>query len=200
VEQEAKTIQVALGAAEDLGHELESLIVQTKEFPVDERNILLLGYWSLLFDYHKGVLSLISLSFYGSAFALVRPIVEALVKAHLVLCGSDEVVKAIREDKYRVNYATIGPELDGAFGLGGLFDQLMKAREALHSYTHSGALQVARRYDGDELAPRYQSGAILEVISMTTSATFMVTSLVAKHLKHEAAWRKAHELYNSWAG
>jgi len=42
-----------------------------------------MAYWSLAFEFHKAILSLIEQKFYGAAFALVRPIIEATVRAHV---------------------------------------------------------------------------------------------------------------------
>ncbi len=53
--------------------------------------------------------------FYGAAFALVRPTIEAVVRAHVVLMCSDEVSKQLRNDEYRTNLATVGMEIDAAF-------------------------------------------------------------------------------------
>lgn len=192
------SIRNEIARASELGDQLEELVYRGGDVPADDCNVLLLGYLALLFDYHRGIMQLLSSRSYGSAFALVRSVVEALVRAHLVVRGLDDDVRAIREDKYRVNFATIGPEIDATFGLGGLFENFMKSREALHSYTHSGVFQIARRFQGRDLRPSYESGAILEVIRFSTSAVFMVTNLVTKHLKFEDSWKLANDLYVGW--
>lgn len=195
----ADPIQSELDNARRFGEQLEGLVFRKREFTVEGKNLLLMAFWALLFDYYKGILLLLLKGFCGSAFALVRPVVEALVRSHVLLMGSDEDVKAIQEDRYRVNFETVGPEIDRACGLGGLFENLMKnARTALHSYTHSGTFQLARRYDGGELKPDYRSGEIIEVIRVTTSAIFMVTSLATKQLKFEDEWKAANELFAEW--
>jgi len=57
---------------------------------------------------------LLSHKFFGSAFALVRPIVEATVRSHVVIMGSEEDVRRLREDDYRANLSTVGKEIDTA--------------------------------------------------------------------------------------
>jgi hypothetical protein len=129
---------------------------------------ILIGYWALVFDFHKAILLSIRSGFYGSAFALVRPVVEALVRSHVAVLGSDDDVKQLRRDEYRVNFATIGPWIDQEFRLGTFFTNfLTKARDALHSFTHSGLSQVTRRFDGHDLTPRYKDIEIIEVIKST---------------------------------
>ncbi len=192
-------IQTELESAQRLASQLEELVVRRGQCPDDDRNILLMGYWALIFDYHKGILSLISNSFHGSAFALVRPVVEALVRAHVAVKGPADHVRQLQQDKYQTNFATIGPWIDREFGLGDFMGNLLThTRDALHSYTHGGVYQLARRFDGHDLRPRYQDDEIIEVIRSCTSAAWMVTNLVTKHLRFDEEAKKAEELYLEW--
>jgi hypothetical protein len=193
------SIQSELESARHFGAEIEALVVRRGQCPNEERNILLMGYWALIFDYYKGVLSLIPIGLHGSAFALVRPVVEALVRAHVVLKGSDDDVREIQQDRYRVNFVSIGPWIDGEFGLNGLFTKFLdSARDALHSYTHAGVAQLARRFEGHDLKPNYTEEEITEVIRSSTSAVWMVTNLVTKHLHYDEEARRAGELFLEW--
>lgn len=195
------SVESELERARQLCEQLEALVVRRGQCPNEDRTMLLMAYWALLFDYHKGIVALLSNGICGSAFALLRPVVEALVRSHVVLKGSDEDVRRIREDKYRVNFETIGPQIDTAFGLNHLLENwLNNARTALHSYTHSGVFQLARRFDGHDLKPHYGDGEIIEVIRSSTSAVFMVTNLVTKHLKFDDEAKKAGELFAEWGG
>ena len=45
---------------------------------------------------------------------------------------------------------------------------------AMCSYTHSGALQLARRFTGDELKPDYSEGAIVEALNLVTLALLLL--------------------------
>ena len=178
---------------------VEELVVARGSCPTGDRNTLLMGYWSLVFEFHRGILCLLSHKFYGAAFALVRPIIEATVRAHVVIMGSAEDVRKLREDEYRTNLATIGTEIDRYFGTGDLFGRLLtSAREALHSYTHAGVLQLGRRFSGTDLVANYEEGEILEVIRVSTSVAFMVNNLVTKHFGFEEEWKNNMGLYEGW--
>ena len=48
---------------------------------------LLMSYWSLVFDYSKGIVCLLANKFHSPAFALMRPLVEAVTREHIVLVG-----------------------------------------------------------------------------------------------------------------
>jgi hypothetical protein len=196
----SEDIQKRIDSARKFGEELELIVVNKKELPASDRNILLIAYWALLFDYDKGILSLLQAEFFGSAFALCRPVAEAVVRAHLAICGSDEELKALQNDDYRVNFKDIGPRLDAAFGLEGLMQNFLseKTRSALHSYTHSGVHQLGRRFDGNDLKQSYKDEEIIEVINVTSSAIFMISNLVTKHFGFEDEWKKVGPLYGEW--
>lgn len=193
------SVQTELERARRFGAHLEELVVRRGQCPDDDRNVLLMGYWALVFDYHKGILTLLSNGFCGSAFALVRPVVEALVRSHVAVKGSMDDVRRLQQDEYRVNFATIGSWIDTEFGLGDFFTNfLTRARDALHSYTHAGVSQLARRFDGHDLKPRYEDNEIIEVIRSCTSAVWMVTNLVTKHLHFDEEAQMAQELFAEW--
>jgi len=75
---------------------------------------------------------------------------------------------------------------------------LTSAREALHSYTHAGILQLGRRFSGTDLVANYSEGEIHEVIRVSTSAVFIVNNLVTKHFGFEEEWKKNTDLYVEW--
>jgi hypothetical protein len=78
-------VQTEIDGARKFGERVEAIVVSKSQFPTGDRNVLLIAYWALMFDYHKGILSLLQSEFFGAAFALVRPVVEAVVRAHVAL-------------------------------------------------------------------------------------------------------------------
>lgn len=186
--------------ANEFADKIEDLVVARRECPTGDRNTPLMAYWSLVFELHRGILCLLSHKFCGAAFALVRPMVEATVRAHVVIMGSEEDVRKLREDEYRTNLATIGTEIDKAFGTDDLFQNfLTNARQSLHSYTHAGIAQLGRRFKGTDLLPSYSEAEIDEVIRVSTSAAFIVNNLITKHFGFENEWKANTELYAEWA-
>ncbi len=186
--------------ARSFGERAEDIVVSKQQLPTGDRNTLLIAYWALMFDYDKGILSLLQAECFGSAFALVRPIVEAVVRAHIAICGSVEELAAIQSDDYKVNFNTIGPRIDATFALEGLMEKFLNdvTRSALHSYTHSGLHQLGRRFEGHDLKPNYSDDEIIEVISVATSATFMISNLVTKYFGLEDEWKKVGLLFGEW--
>ena len=83
-----------------LGDTIQNLVVARGQCPSGEHNALLMGYWSIAFEFHRGIICLLSHRFYGAAFALVRPLIEATVRAHVAIMGSAEDVKKLHADEY----------------------------------------------------------------------------------------------------
>jgi hypothetical protein len=75
---------------------------------------------------------------------------------------------------------------------------LTQARPLLHSFTHAGLAQLARRFKGNDLIPDYREAEIREVIRVSTSAVFMVNNLVTKHFGFEQEWKENTDLFTEW--
>lgn len=196
---EKADIAKELTSAQKLGEQLETLVVQRGQFPDDDRNVLLMAYWALIFDFHKSILRDVRDQLYGSAFALVRPCIEALVRAHVAVKGSDEDIKKLQNDTYHTDFDKIGQWMDKEFATEKLFTNFIGgAKAALHSFTHVGLSQIGRRLDGHNLKPAYDDGEILEVVRSTTSVVWMVTNLVTIHLGFTKEANKAQDLYLEW--
>jgi hypothetical protein len=195
------TINDEIDRAARFAEKLDALVVAKGQCVLNgNRDMLLIAYWSLIFEYHHGILLLFTNQCPGAAFALVRTVIETLLRAHLALAGSDNDVKRLVDDDYSVNFKELGGQLDEPFALEGLFDNMLtdEARKALHSFTHSGALQIERRFKGNNLLPNYADDEIREIIRSTTTAVFMVTCLATKHFGFEDEWKKTNELYNGY--
>ena len=106
-----KCLEEEIKLASEFGSKIEELVVARGQCPTGERNTPLMAYWSLAFEFHKAILSLIANKFYGAAFAFERPILEATVRAHLVVFVHDDVLKKILDDGYRMNFRTVGRRL-----------------------------------------------------------------------------------------
>jgi hypothetical protein len=187
------TIEAEINRAALLGQQLENLAYnkskEGKLIATGKNDDLLMGYWSLIFDYGKGVGCLLHDNFYSPAFALFRPIIEALVRACVVLVGTPDDVLRIRQDEFRVNYKKDGAWIDKALGTGTLLDDFLKGtRELLHSLTHSGTAQLGMRFDGDQVGAGVSDAQITALLGAASNAAFLITILIAKHFDlHDVA-------------
>jgi hypothetical protein len=155
-----------------------------------------MAYWSLIFDYGKGIGCLLHHEFYAAAFALFRPIVEALVRVGVVLAGAPEDVQKIRKDEFVVNFKKDGASIDKALGLGTLMDNFLKGtRELLHSLTHSGTAQLGMRFDGDQIGASVSDLQIAALLSGASTAAFLMTIVIAKHFNFADVADVANEVF-----
>jgi hypothetical protein len=198
-DQMGSRIDEEIEQAKQFGSKAEELVVAKGQSPTGDRNTPLMAYWSLAFEVHKAILSLIENEFYGAAFSLLRPLLECSIRGHLVIFAPDDVLKRILADEYRTNFTTVGKEIDDAFGLNGFFEQFLTGtREALHGYTHIGMHQLGRRFRGTDLVPNYSEGEITELIRASTVAVFMVNNIVTKRLGFEDEWKENNKMFDEW--
>ena len=59
--------------AGEFGGKAEELIIAKGQCPTGDRNTPLMAYWSLAFEFHKAILSLIANKFYGRHSHLFGP-------------------------------------------------------------------------------------------------------------------------------
>ena len=179
-------IENEIDRAARFGQQMEDLVYhQAKDGKVvysTKNDDLLVSYWSLIFDYCKGVGCLLHHKFHAPAFALLRPVVEALVRAHIVLIGSDEDVAKIRKDWFKVSYEKDGAKIDRALGMSPIFEDFLKSSQSiLHSLTHSGTAQLHNRWDGDVLGSGFSEADISSLLQTCSVATLLITILITRH-------------------
>jgi hypothetical protein len=195
------TAQNAINRAGSFGQQLEDLIVKSKIKFRSDRDDLLMAYWSLVFDYAKGIHCLLNCKFYSAAAALIRPAFEAATLAGKSLVGSEQDIARIRKGRYKVNYEKDGKEIDDAIGHGEVFEPMLKKnRGVLHSFTHSGTLQLHRRFDGNSIGANFSEKEIAGLAGASFAATFLATILVASHFGLKKELEEANELFMKYEG
>jgi hypothetical protein len=191
-------IKAAVERAQSRSTELELMIHNRQPIGLQgNRKHLIAGYWALMVDLHRSVLLLVKpdINLCGGGFALARPMIEALLRIHLVAGGTEEQVELIRTDKFRTDFKGVAEEIDQLFALdffAKTFDK--RVRDALHSFTHSGAMQVARRFDGNNISPAYRDEEKWDAIRMTTLAFAMGTVVITGALGFDYGRVRANEL------
>lgn len=157
-------------------------LVTEKTYPDDLRTVMVAGIVDQMFEHHAAVIGLIRNHLTGSAFALARSIYEGLYRGMWInLCATNEQVKSFEnDDKLPKSMRQMAEDIDATYTAGTFFIDLMnRAWGALCSYTHTGLLQLGRRFTGGIIKPAYSDEEIIEV---TTSVTTFVLLLVGKFL------------------
>jgi hypothetical protein len=157
-------------------------------FPADKRTLTVIGFISVLVEYQESILVLVMLDKTGSAFALLRPVIEGAFRALWInFPATDaEVEKFNDKDKIDLEFGNIAMTLDSAYGMGDFFQDL-KARswKHLNSYTHGGMHQIGRRFVKREVMNNYSEQEIYGMTSLVTMIVLLAISLFLKRHGHD---------------
>ncbi len=168
------------------------------------RDTLALAYWTILFEYHHGILTLVRTGNPTSAFALLRVFEEAFLKLFLVVCGTDRQVQAIWEGTYNTDFAAVGAQIDEKLGKEPLFGPKMKGQiKALHGFTHSGFEQLIRQLkklpDGSsDIAPNYADEDVRHLVQETMPIIFLAGAFLTEFLNYPEENKAVVEMFNNY--
>jgi hypothetical protein len=186
---------------------VEGIMVKAKAilgrhaYPDDLRSVIVMGTLAQIIEHHEAMLISIRNDKIGSAFSLVRSIVEGVYRGLWVnFCATDPQLQVFeREDHLPLNMTDMAKAIDAKYQAQGFFEDL-RARSwaAMCSYTHTGMLQLGRRFTGAVAKPAYTEG---EIIQATTTATTCILLLVGKFLavqKYVADCKEAEALIGTY--
>ncbi len=169
-------ISLIIEKGKKLKQTIEEMVTKYN-YPQGDKNLILIGYHSILVEHHDSIHLLIQNQLYGSAFALVRALYESLYRAHWVnACATDKQIEKILEGKdIFPTMQTMVEEIDRVDGTGN-FWQVVKSNSwtAMNDYAHSGIRQLARRFVQDEVAPNYDLTEVIEALDGTNVALLLM--------------------------
>ena len=140
---------------------------------------LLAAYTDIALEHHESIHLLISRKLYGSSFALVRPLFDTFYRAHWVCgCATKEQIHEIcNNDNFKFPH-DMEQSIDEKYASGTFFSSIKgNSWSSMCSYTHTGLLQIGRRFTGNTIKPNYSNGAILEVLNSTNVVIIFITRL-----------------------
>jgi hypothetical protein len=155
------------------------------EYLSDTKSLLLKAYVDVVLEHHDAIWLLAKCRLNGSAFAMVRPVFDSMFRGLWInKVATPEKIEQAKYDELGFRISKIIDEIkDGYFSdrppkeaelFGNILQVLKEAWGPMSSYTHSGALQLARRFTADELEPNYDEGAIVEALNLVTVALLML--------------------------
>lgn len=168
-------------------------ILSTNGCTDEEWSTVVLGLIAQGIEHHAAILLLIHANLIGSAFALLRSSVEILVRGvWFTTCANSAQVKRFRdEDKIDPTFGEMSDAIDKACGIEFFHDFKERAWTALNSYTHTGILQIGRRFTEERLEPCYEDAEIIEVIR---TATISILLLARPYLVRQGYLESANEI------
>lgn len=168
------------------------------EYPDDRRVTITLAYCNLALDHHTAIILLLRNRLYSSALALVRPVFEAMLRAHWVVgCAKDAEVDQLAEDHDFDIMSRVDPNrIDAAFQADGFFRQAKTdAWKAMNAYTHSGLPQLVRQFSGTRVEASYSEPDVLEGLGASTASVLLLGYLLAKLMARNNAVAEIENLF-----
>lgn len=152
-------------------------MVRRHEYPQGNKNLLLLGYHSIMVEHHDAIHLLVENRLYGSSFALVRALYESLYRAHWVhgCATKDQIDKIVDGKDVFPRMKDMVKEIDNAYGTVDFWQEIKdNSWAAMNDYLHSGMRQILSRFDDNKVAPNYEIGAIIEVLNGSNMALLLM--------------------------
>jgi hypothetical protein len=168
------------------------------------RDTLAFAYWTILFEYHHGILTLVQNGNPTSAFAMLRVFEEAFLKLFLVMFGTDNQVQGIWEGTYNTDFGDVGARIDEKLGNEPLFGPKLKGQvKVLHGFTHSGFEQLVRQLTklGDEtsdIAPNYADKDVRQLVQETMPIIFLAGAFLTEFLNYPDENKAVVEMFNDY--
>jgi hypothetical protein len=156
-------------------------LLARRPYPTDTKTVLVIGYIDTALEHHESIWHLIERKNIGSAFALARPVFDSLFRALWIngVATDEQIEKASRDEldwrrirlraDIRRVYFGAPDDAETLAKLNKVFDSLDELWKAMCSYTHSGALQLSRRFTFDEVKPNYPDREIARLLSYVTT-------------------------------
>ena len=169
-------LKTEIGKAHEFRSRVGALI--SGEYDDRTRTTLLIAFTDQIFEHHQAILLLIEQQLTGSAFALVRSLIEAFLKLQwAVACATDQQIEKIAT-KQKFDFPgteNMVTQIDEKLKTNGFFLDFKKnAWNAMNSYTHTGLLQLSRRFSGTRVEPQYNQQECIEVVRVITTAVILL--------------------------
>jgi hypothetical protein len=173
---------------------LRDLLLRHK-YVGNTKNLVLAAYVDIALEHHKAIWLLSESGLNGSALALVRLILDPYLRALWInkVATAEQIEQASRDELKFPNMPKMRADIKKAyFGASAskdaelteraeqvdrFFQLVEEAWTTSCSYTHSGGLQIGRRFTGDELKPKYSEGAIAEALNLATVALMLLLQM-----------------------
>jgi Family of unknown function (DUF6988) len=169
------------------------------DLPNTLRIQLFAGFMAVVLEHHDSILVLLKTQKnYGSAFALMRPLVEAAYRAQwMYTCASDQELESIRDGRNLYpGFKIMADEIEAKYGTDNFFGLMKDSWKSLSGYTHTGLEQLARRFDHNgAVIPSYGIDEINEVINSTTAQVIALAIAFCHAIQRPAYAEEISERY-----
>jgi hypothetical protein len=174
-------------------------LLDGRKYPADDKTAWVTASVVLALEHQEAIVLLIKAKMCGSAFALVRSVVDGMSRAlWLNARATDEHIERAVEDetKFLPTLPRRLDEIQQSFFLEGEqeaadeaelvangFQRLKESWPALCDYTHTSARQVARRFTNGDLKPNYTEEDIVGMLDLTNEAVLLFVLLFFRSMR-----------------
>jgi uncharacterized protein DUF6988 len=156
------------------------------EYACDTKTLVLVSYVDLALEHHEAIWLLRKSELTGSAFALVRPVLDILFRALWINAVATEqhVEQVSRDELYFPPMREMRDDINERYSdkscpkQAELFDTLLRrlkeAWKTMSSYTHPGGQQITRRFTFDKVKPNYSEDETACALDLATFALLLL--------------------------
>jgi hypothetical protein len=192
------TLEQSICRADELSAKLEQLLFEKTITTKTNRDGFCLLYWALVFEHHRGLLLLLHTKHYAPAFALMRPVVEAFIRLHIVMHGTEAQFAAAKNGSYNTEFATVSAQIDQFYTLN-VFEKIVTANiKHLHGFAHGGKEQLVRRAKGADIVPNYTEEEVRSAVGFTAIFVCFTAIFVMQFLDLPEEHARAESLFQEY--
>jgi hypothetical protein len=171
-------------------------LLSRREYPSNTKTLELVAYVDIALEHHEAIWLLRRSKLTGSAFALVRSGLDAYLRALWInkVATPEQIEKAARDELRFPRMDQMHNDIKASYGdrsdpeqtqlLDKFFEYIKQAWQATSSYTHSGGLQLGRRFTAGQVKPNYTAGEIVEALSLATLALLLLLHMFFVRMAH----------------
>ena len=170
-------------------------------YPADLRTLLVIGFMTQMIEHHEGMLLLIESDTRGSACVLARSIFESMYRGLWINgCATDaEIQEFERQDRLPVKMPAMARAIDQQYHAEGHFEDLLnRCWPALCSYTHTGLLQLGRRFAGQNVQPSYSDAEMEEATTTVSTCILLLVGRFFATQNHAAECQEAEAFIGTY--
>jgi uncharacterized protein DUF6988 len=189
--------------------QLRELLCRHK-YAGDNKTLVVLAYVDIALEHHQAIWLLTKSGLSGSAFAIIRLLFDVMLRAYWIngIATEQQIEKATRDDlkfppmpqmreDIKEHYGPDKSDLEEPEDLEDLeqwhqfFRTINEVWQYLNSFTHSGGLQLERRFTGNDLEPNYSDRDIAHALNLSSAALLILVHMFFHFMGYD---KEAHEV------
>jgi hypothetical protein len=172
------------------------------QFDTTPRRRLSVTLHHLSIEHHSAIHTLVDLHVWGSAFALIRPQLEAYVRGMWYgACATDRDIAKFFKDVDPPPFKKLAEQLEAVGAVDGTLLQLHKQSwKQLCGFTHGGLIQVRNRNTRDDIVSRYELKDVTGLVGGSAVLALSACAGIASVLDDAPFAVKATKAYDTIYG